>query len=161
MHTQIEVPKELQFYYNGTMDCEIFELVEPGPPNSTTLIRTSQDWQIIVKWWMRGMPTWWPDCEYHVNVVLEHFGVDVPGGPEDHDFPPVVVLDSAGTSVVGGVDYHADIDIAHGTIPAGVYKVVTLLQGFGNLPTDPAGTPPRPNGVAGLCEGPIISVYEM
>lgn len=153
----IEIPIAAVPVFDGTMAAESFEVAEPGQLTTTNLIRTTQNWGVNVKWETHGFLSNLVSGKYHIRVLLEKIGVDVPSGDVDL---PEIVIDSL-TLVPGQTEYNAvdqqmsynwPVKVSAGDVNAGTYKLVTLLQLY-----NPAG---NKLPVAGLCEGKIIDIFE-
>ncbi len=150
----IEVPVPIApTIYDGTMQAHTFELAEPGLPVTSKLIRTTQDWGVEVDWEMHGPLAVFLDGDFHLTAYIESIGP----GPEMKLPGADVVVNSLsaalaflGVPPVATRTYHAVINIPPGTVPAGAYKIVTLLQMYG-----PSGKYP----IAGLCEGPVLDIF--
>ena len=138
--------------YQGTMATHTFE--GPGPIFSPkNVIRSDQNWGVKVDWQVTGPLVEWLDAEFRLNVYLESIGT----GPE-FDLPTVVVATLSMPVVVDGAGvksrtYSQNVDIAAGTIPAGVYKIATTLHLYERATGNP--TP-----IAGFVEGRMVNIFD-
>lgn len=149
----IEVPVPLApGAYDGTMQAATFEIGNAGEfENPTQLIDTSESWGVKVDWEMHGILAKFLHATFELRILLESIG---PGA--ELALPATVVeVDSLSTPWVGGQRvYSRNIPIPAGTVPAGAYKLVTLLQLY-----DHANPGAKPYPVAGMVEGPIVNFF--
>jgi hypothetical protein len=109
--------------YNGTMEAEVYELLEPGQLSSTQLIRDTQDWGIKVRWEMHDALAAFLNVDFDVTAFAESIG---PGQEENLG---TVTENSLSVPFAGGQRvYEKDFLVAHGILQAGVYKLVIILQ---------------------------------
>ena len=149
----IEVPTPLApGAYDGTMQAATFEVAEPGEPeNPSQLIDTDQAWGVKVDWEMHGILAKFLHATFELRILLESIGP----GAELALPASVVEVDSLSAPWVAGQRvYSRKITIAAGTVPAGAYKLVTLLQLY-----DHANPGAKPYPVAGMVEGPIVNFF--
>ncbi|MCL6512748.1 MAG: hypothetical protein K6U78_18935 [Anaerolineae bacterium] len=151
----ISVPAVLEPAYDGEMEAQVIEIAEQDTPVPTNHIRTTQNWRVNVKWEMRGALAAFLVDEFRLRAFLESIG---PGA--ELALPiggPLVVNTMAGPlSFPGGVatrTYTADINVPAGTVPPGVYKLVTTLQLHDDAP------PGAPYPIAGMVEGPFLNFF--
>ena len=120
------VPLGTEPSYDGTMQATVFELAAPDTAVPTNHIRTTQNWGVKVDWEMTGAFTPFLIDEFHLRAFVESIGPEAElalplGGP-------VIVNTLAGALGVGPKrTYSANVNIPAGTVPAGVYKLVTLV----------------------------------
>ncbi len=156
----IEVPLPLApappGVYDGTMDAHTFELAEPGLPITGKIIRTTQDWGVTVEWEMHGALAAFLDGEFHLRVYYESIGT----GPEG-ELPiagdVLVNALSGALTFPAGVptrNYTKDITVTAGTVPAGTYKLVVLLQLWSCCPA------PHKYPIAGMVELRVIDIFD-
>ena len=136
--------------YTGNMNAFAFEGPAPifAPKN---VIRSDQDWGVKVEWEMQGPLVTWLDANFRLTVHLE--GIGVAG---DHSLPFVAVHTLSAPLNAGppaSRKYEEIIDIPAGTIPPGVYKLVTTLHLYESATNNP--TP-----VAGFVEGGMINIFD-
>lgn len=158
-----QVPAALAAAYDGfNLNADVIEFANPDEAIPTNHIRTTQNWAVDVAWQMRGVQTTFLVDQFHIRVYLESIG---PG--------PDFQLPIAGPRLVGtmvpplalcGVDpcrtYNnattgnlTRIVTPAGTVPAGVYKMVTLVQLYDDAP------PGTPYPIVGTVDGPIITFF--
>ena len=115
------------------------------------LIDTDQAWGVKVDWEMHGILAKFLNATFELRILLESIG---PGA--ELALPATVVeVDTLSAPWVGGQRvYSRKITIAAGTVPAGAYKLVTLLQLY-----DHANPGAKPYPVAGMVEGPIVNFF--
>jgi hypothetical protein len=147
------VPLGTEPAYDGTMQATVFELAAPDTPVPTNHIRTTQNWGVRVDWEMTGAFTPFLIDEFRLRAFVESIG---PGAEMALPLAgPVIVNTLAGPLGVGPKrTYSANINIPAGTVPAGVYKLVTLVQ----LHDD--GAPGNPYPVVATVEGPIVTIFQ-
>jgi hypothetical protein len=141
--------------YAGTMEAKVFEAV---PEREKNIIRTDQDWGVILDWVMTGPLTASLDEEFQIQIFLESMG---PG--TEYALPaagPHKVDTLAG---VPGIDpitleenrtYQETLTINHAVTPIdpGTYRLTVTVQLFDKV----SGTPWP---VAGFFEGPMLQFY--
>ena len=122
-----------------------------GPPNHYKKNDTDQAWGVKVDWEMHGILAKFLHATFELRILLESIG---PGA--ELALPATVVeVDTLSAPWVGGQRvYSRKITIAAGTVPAGAYKLVTLLQLY-----DHANPGAKPYPVAGMVEGPIVNFF--
>ncbi|MEP7286874.1 MAG: hypothetical protein ABI947_14045 [Chloroflexota bacterium] len=138
--------------YQGTLLATVGE--GPGPVfPPTNIIRNDEQWNIKVDWEIHGMGVSFLPGQFHIRVFLESIGT----GPEFN--LPVRFVDTTSAPLVtppGPVPqriYTQNIAILLGAIPAGVYKIVTVIHLF----QDMTNTLPYP--IAGFVEGGMVYVF--
>lgn len=151
----------------GTMEAIVFEKAEFGPDTPATLIKTTQDWGIEVKWELHGDDTPLINGEFRVRAFLERMGPGddkvIPMGAQDYvavstgDLQPPDPADP--NPQLNALLYKTKIEVPKvpepTSVPAGTYKVTTIVQLYrGSLATS------KPMMVAGFLEGPMIEIYE-
>jgi hypothetical protein len=111
-----------------------------------TIIRTDQKWAVEVNWTNKGQVTGMIAGEYCVHLLLERMG---PGTDlELTDTPHRIKLIPGESPRV----YTDHVDVPAGKVPAGIYKLVTVLQYW-----EPTG---NPGPMAGYVEnGPLLQFY--
>lgn len=115
-----------------------------NPPS--TIIQTDDNWRVHVDWQLAGPAAPFLGGDWQVRVYAESIG----GGFEGQLGPTVnVPLNSAPPGPPR--NYHAFVNVTAGTLAAGAYRLVTLIN-YSNL-----GVPLE---MAAFEEGPIIQVYE-
>ncbi len=116
--------------------------------NPQTIIRTDQDWGVDVNWTNTGQVTGMIAGEYCVHLLLERLG---PGNDlELTENDPHRIPVSPGVSPR---NYSDHIDIKAGVVPAGIYKLVTVLRYW-----EPTG---QPGPMAAYVEtGPLLQFYD-
>lgn len=113
----------------------------------TTIIQTNQHFHVTVGWHLLGtaLDLAGPNLNFKVKLMAESMG------PE-----PELVLAQANVPFVppGAPTHHSDFsktfDIAAGTLPEGVYRLVIALT---------ATNAGKPINIAGYNDGPMIQVY--
>jgi hypothetical protein len=125
--------------YNGTMEAEVYEVLEPGQLSSTQLIRVTQDWGIQIRFEMHDAGALFAHYTFDLTAFAESLGPgpEVSLGAVSVDSLSVP-YDALNGQRVYGVPPAAlvQIPVAAGTLPVGVYKLVVILQprnGFGDL----------------------------
>jgi hypothetical protein len=141
----------------GITKVDIQELKEAGPPQvweTSTNIRTDQDWQVVVAWYLQGTLLNWPaftfEGEWVVSGRLESMGTGT-----EHNLPEVrVSVDNYSSPNPERRDYTATISVPHAgpnAPQADVYKVVAVI------------TYKYPNGnpgpIAGFDEAGMLQIY--
>lgn len=138
--------------YKGDMTAQVFELASPDTPVPTNHIRTTQAWGVEVKWRMEGAFVPFLIDQFQLRSFIESIGPGLEaalpmGGP-------VVVNTLAAPLQAGNVrEYSANINVPAGTVPAGVYKVVTVVQLHDDAP------PASPYPIVATVEGPILTFF--
>lgn len=149
--SDFSVPAALHPAYHGTLNATVFELASPDTPIPTNHIRTTQNWGVDATWEMEGVVTTFLVDEFRVHAYLEGIGSAAP----EIDLGPEVVMTTAGVpSGPQKLSYSAKINVAAGTVPPGVYKLVTLIQLFDDAP------PANPYPIIGTVEGPMVTVFK-
>jgi hypothetical protein len=160
---EFQVPAALAPAYDGhNLSAQVVEFANPDEAIPTNHIRTTQNWAVDVSWEMRGIQTTFLVDQFHIRVFLEAIG---PGAE--------LALPAAGPRMIGtlvpplsscgGVacrQYNnattgnqTRILTPAGTVPAGVYKMVTVVQLHDDAP------PGTPYPIVGTVEGPIITFF--
>lgn len=127
---------------NGHMHANL--VVDPDTPPAN-IVKATDPFQVRVECHLFGTALISLGGDFRFEVYAESFG---PG--------PEVTLGNASVNVAGGAGgatnktYTTNIPVAAGTLPAGVYKLVTVLT-HSNLG--------QPTNIVGFEEGPTIQIY--
>jgi hypothetical protein len=159
--TDFQVPAALAPAYDGfNLQADVIEFANPDELIPTHHIRTTQNWAVDVSWEMRGVQTTFLVDEFHIRVFLESIGPGVElqlpiGGPVvvGTMVPPLAAGPSRtyNNATTGNL---TRILTPAGTVPAGVYKMVTLVQLYDDAP----GGTPYP--IVGTVDGPILTFFK-
>jgi hypothetical protein len=122
---EIESPTGTSYY--GTVEAEVYEVLEPGQFSSTQLIRDTQDWGIQVRWEMHDAWATFLNVDFEVTAFAESIGP----GPEAN--LGTVTVNSLSVPFVGGQRVYGtapvvQIPVVAGTLPVGAYQLVVILQ---------------------------------
>jgi hypothetical protein len=136
--------------YAGNVDAAVYE---GGPPADTSTpvnhIRTTQPWGVHVEWTVQGSYVPFLVDEFRVRLFIESIG---PGLEVVR--PPVVVPTMSVGLQPGNVrSYSANVEIAAGEIPAGVYKLACLVQMHDDV------APGTPFPIVSCIELPIVTIF--
>lgn len=136
-----EVPNPLVL--NGTLSAALHD---PGQAPAT-IVKTTDAFHVHAVWSIDGPAAGVMGGDWHLSAYLESIGLGFEG-----QIGATVNVPLAGTPPVPlPRNYHADINVAAGAVPAGAYKLVTVLLytngGF-------------PNEIAAFSEGPIVQFYD-
>jgi hypothetical protein len=128
----------------GNIDATVLDPHGITPP--TTIIRVTDDWGVHVEWYIDGPAAPLLGGEWTVTVYAESIGA----GPEMQLGNKVVDLDTQLPAPPR--NYEATINVVAGTLPAGVYRLVSVLN-YANM-----GVPLE---IAGFVEGPLVQIYDV
>ena len=115
------------------------------PP--TTIIRTDQPWDVLVKWTTSGVLTGWIAGKWDLHLYLESMG---PGDdyeltdPNEHEMPL--------TPGVSPISYEYHPDVKGGVVSPGQYSLVFTVRYI-----NASG---KPDQMAGHWIGPILQFYK-
>jgi hypothetical protein len=127
----------------GTVSVEVEDHEGIAP---AAIIQTEDAWLIHVKWEIDGVAAPYLGGDWHVSAYLDPIGVT-----DFRDQVGVTVDVSLGEAALARArSYSADIEVAGDTVPAGVYKLVTLVN-YTHLDV--------PCEMAAFAEGPILQFY--
>ena len=147
---EFSVPEAVEGVFDGSLNATVFAAFhDPDDLPATNVIQTSQPWGVRVDWEIHGNLLWLNLNEaFELSLFIESIGP----GPEMR-FPPapVQVLQLSVPVIAGARTYTRNINVPAFTLPAGEYKVVTLVQwaAIGNTPK---------YDVAGMVEQPILNI---
>ena len=142
-------------------DASIFEGPLPTPPidtvdltDSTRVVRTGQDWWVLLRWECTGWLNWIMAGNFYCKVYLEQMGKD-----EFELMPPPYPADGVEVPFVAE-DPHTYIrdipfPLTSIAVPAGLYKVTASLTFKGPLPRR------VPAPIAAIAEGPVLQFYDV
>lgn len=127
---------------NATVNSVVLDPVGFQP---NTIIQTEDAWVVRVNWQISGPGAPMLAGDWTVRAFLESIGPGFEGqvGPAK-----VVSLNTAPPAAVR--NYTTDINIAGGAVPAGAYKLVTLIN-YSHLGV--------PGEMAAYTEGPVLQFY--
>lgn len=121
-------------------------LIDPGQAPAT-IVKTTDPFRVHADWFVNGPAAAIMGGDWHLRAYLESIGP----GFEGQIGPTVNVPVATTPPLPLPRNYHADINVAAGAVPAGTYKLVTVLLytngGF-------------PNEIAGFSEGPLVQFYD-
>jgi hypothetical protein len=111
---------------------------DPGTPQ--TIIERDDDFHVIVNWNLTGPLAPFMAGEFTVKVYVE----DIAATNYQGQIGPTMIVNLNEAPPVLNRPYHRDFTITHGTIPAGVYRLTTVLT-YANLgvPLEMAGFAPK------------------
>ncbi|HGY54842.1 MAG TPA: hypothetical protein ENK44_03990 [Caldithrix abyssi] len=148
------VHEDILPFFGVNCQCELEErsLPQPLPGLPTTtgwaptnIIQTGQNWRVQFDWNTIGPLNYYMAGTWHLRVYLEKMG----GGE--------FTLPSANKTVnfVSAPHHYSNeyIEIPGGTVPAGIYKLVTAITMKG-----PGGIP---GPIAMFGEGPMVQFYDV
>jgi hypothetical protein len=122
------------------------EVQDPEGIQPATIIQTEDAWLIHVEWEISGPAAPFVGGNWHVAAYLESIGGDgFEGQVGDTVDVPLSDADPAPAR-----SYTADINVLGDTVPAGAYKLVTLIN-YTHLDV--------PCEMAAFTEGPILQFY--
>lgn len=130
---------------SGNINAVVTDPADPGTPQ--TIIERDDDFHVIVNWNLTGPLAPFMAGEFTVKVYVE----DIAATNYQGQIGPTMIVNLNEAPPVLNRPYHRDFTITHGTIPAGVYRLTTVLT-YANL-----GVPLE---MAGFVEGPLIQLYD-
>jgi hypothetical protein len=149
------MPFESQFnQYSATLSAITIQGLGAEPPAPTTIIRTTDAWEIQVELSAAGILVPALGGTWHVTAYLESMGP----GP-DLDLPNVFLdTDEIDVPLNGGANYTFTISVPAGAVPvrpearSSAYKLVVVVSY-----TDLLNNPSR---MAGFVEGSMLQFYQ-
>lgn len=130
----------------GDLSTEVLDPHGITPP--VTIIRTSDLWKVKADWYIQGPAAPLISGKWTWRVFAESIGA----GPELELGKKEVPVDVVWDLVTLRRDYPDNtIDVTAGTLPAGVYRLVSVLN-YANM-----GVPLE---IAGFVEGPVVQIYD-
>lgn len=125
-----------------------FAVPSPGPAPAT-IISTAVAWSVHIEWEIHGLFALGLAGDWHVKAFLESMGpgVEMQAGPTQN-----IPLAAGVFQAPDRRNYTANIPVAAGATPAGVYKLVTTVTY-----TEPSG---QPGPMAAYQEGPVLQFFE-
>ena len=150
MPTDLSIPTGFGPAYHGQVEALVYENFPPDEPTPTNHIRTTQDWGVQVDWDTFGPLAGFWSAEFHLQAFVEGMGTAA-----EMDSPPVVEDTLVAGSLVGPGHrkYRKKIEFAAGSLPAGVYKVVVLVQMY-----QAGGAPAYP--IVASVDLPLVTLFD-
>jgi hypothetical protein len=122
------------------------EVRDPEGIEPSTIIQTEDAWLIRVEWEISGPAAPFLGGDWHVSAYLESIG----GGDFEDQVGDTVDVPLSDADPAQTRSYSTDIDVLGDTVPAGAYKLVTLIN-YTHLD--------MPCEMAAFAEGPILQFY--
>ncbi len=155
-HTTFEVPFIETEFHVTDLRCTVYEgpaTPTPPLPSPIGIIRSNQDWGVLVEWTTEGTLVPVIPGVWHLNLHLESIGP----GPELR--LPANEVHVPLTPGPSPQKYSVRIDIPAGTVPTPPHEtqpymlLTTITHSFCEQP------PYQPSSMAGYHEGPILQFY--
>ncbi|MEZ4868367.1 MAG: hypothetical protein R3C14_43970 [Caldilineaceae bacterium] len=128
----------------GTIDTQVEDPAGINPP--ANIIQTDDPWDVKVDWSISGVAAPFLGGDWKVTVYVESIG---PGPEQQVGTTANVPLASVSPAFTR--NYTTTVSVGAGTLPAGSYKLVTLLNySNGGLPQE----------MAAFDDGTIIQLYD-
>lgn len=130
-----------------TGDIHLHVLDPNGITPPQAIIQSDDDWSVRADWFIDDAAAPLLGGDWTLHVYFESMG----GGPEGALGSMNVPLNAAPPLPLPR-NYSATINVTAGTLPAGVYKLVAVLN-YANMGVK--------QEIAGFTEGPMIQVYDV
>lgn len=128
----------------GDITAQVLDPAGITPPEK--IIRENDPWAVKANWHIQGPVAPIVGGDWKVSVYAESMG---PGAEANLGSQNVAVNSAPPPSPR---NYTATINVPAGTLPAGVYRLVTVLN-YSNLGV--------PQEIAGFAEGPFVQIYDV